>query len=89
MNLNRMTVAKRLQWGFGAILVVLGLVALLSIIEVQAIQKALSENSEANVPIQRHAITLDGNHGGVKFLNVRVVVVEQVRHVQNSMNCES
>lgn len=61
MVLARMSVTRRLQWGFGAILFVLGLVALVSINEVRSINEALNENSAENVPIQRYAINFRGS----------------------------
>ncbi|MDC8771105.1 methyl-accepting chemotaxis protein [Roseateles albus] len=61
MDFSRMTVGKRLNAGFGLILIVMAIVTVLAMFKVQAIQTALHANSEEHGAIQRYAINFRGS----------------------------
>ncbi len=61
MIFNRMTVANRLYIGFGLILGILVVVALVAMSKVHNIDRALRANNEENAVIQRYAINFRGS----------------------------
>jgi methyl-accepting chemotaxis protein len=61
MSLSNMSVAKRLQFGFGIVLAILAIVAGLSMIKVRTIESALLANSQEHSQIQRFAINFRGS----------------------------
>jgi len=61
MNFSKMRVSQRLYIGFGLILAILVVVTAVAVIKVQAINGALTANSEEHAPIQRYAINFRGS----------------------------
>ncbi|MEL4177257.1 methyl-accepting chemotaxis protein [Roseateles sp. PN1] len=61
MDFSSMTVGKRLNIGFGLILLVMVIVTVLAMFKVQAIEAALRANSEEHAAIQRYAINFRGS----------------------------
>ncbi|MFG6414992.1 methyl-accepting chemotaxis protein [Roseateles sp. DC23W] len=57
----RFTVSRRLYLGFALMLSILLVVTAVSVVKVQVINRALKENSEAHVLIQRYAINFRGS----------------------------
>ena len=60
-TISTMTVARRLALGFGLMLAILVVVALVALAKVQAIDAALLANSERHAVVQRHAINFRGS----------------------------
>ena len=58
---TRMTVAKRLCFGFGLILSILVVVTLVAMLKVRTIDNALRSNSETDMAVQRYAINFRGS----------------------------
>jgi methyl-accepting chemotaxis protein len=61
MNLERLTVGRRLALGFGTLLAVLVAVTALAVAKVQTIKTDLQANSAEHAPIQRYAINFRGS----------------------------
>ncbi len=60
-TISTMTVARRLALGFGLMLAILVVVALVALAKVQAIDAALRANSNDHAVVQRHAINFRGS----------------------------
>ena len=58
---NRLTVSRRLAVGFGLILAILAGVAIVAMMQVHTIDRALRANSDLHTQIQRHAINFRGS----------------------------
>ncbi|MGN6826997.1 methyl-accepting chemotaxis protein [Paucibacter sp. M5-1] len=61
MKFDQMTVGKRLNLGFGLVLLILVIVATVALVKVNAITVALHANSDVHAPIQRFAINFRGS----------------------------
>ena len=61
MKFNHLTVGKRLATGFGLLLAILVVVAVVAITKVRSIDDALRANSEEHTSIQRYAINFRGS----------------------------
>ena len=60
MFFSRMTVAARLYAGFGLILALLIVVTGVAVVKVSRIDKALGDNNNIHVQVQRYAINFRG-----------------------------
>ncbi len=61
MTLSSITVGRRLQFGFGIVLLILAVVAGVAMLKVRTIETALLANSQEHTLIQRHAINFRGS----------------------------
>ena len=61
MNLQQLSVGKRLSIGFGLVLAILIVVTMIALVEVNVINTALRANSDEHTAIQRFAINFRGS----------------------------
>ena len=61
MNLQQLSVGKRLSIGFGLVLAILIVVTMIALVKVNVINTALHANSDEHTSIQRFAINFRGS----------------------------
>jgi methyl-accepting chemotaxis protein len=61
MNLQQLSVGKRLSLGFGLVLAILVVVTLIALVKVSVINTALHANSDEHTDLQRYAINFRGS----------------------------